>query len=256
MRWHKIKSLMYRDFTVIKRVKFRSIEIVYFPITTIVIWGLFAVYARQLAVEAGLIVLIVNIFWAFAHLAQVTSNILMMEDIWSGSLRQVLLSGISEFEYIIARLLTSMTSSIFMVIVMTGLALMFGINFFALNMFLLIGITLLCSLALAVIIAAMILFAGREYSFLTWSAIQLFIMFSAPFFPKEMFPKFLLYLSYVMPFTAIFEAARAFSTTGIVQAGQLWWGLAVAVGYFTLSWPLYYLAFRRAKKTGMLARMY
>jgi ABC-type multidrug transport system permease subunit len=247
---------MYRDSVVLRRVSFRIVEIIYFPITTIVIWGLFAVYARELAVEAGLIVLIINIFWAFAHLAQTTSNVLMMEDIWSGSLRQLFLSGLTEFEYLIARLMSSTVSSLFMVIVLTALSLFFGINFFSVDMFILIGVTLIASLSLAVIIAAMILFAGREYTFLTWSAIQLFIMFSAPFFPKEMFPKALLYFSYVMPFTAIFEAARAFSMTGVVQTSLIWWGLVVAIGYFVVSWPLYYLSFRRAKKTGMLARMY
>ena len=256
MRWRKIKALIYRDSIAVRRVKFRIMEIIYFPITTIIIWGLFAVYARELAVEAGLIVLIINIFWAFAHVAQTTSNVLMMEDIWSGSLKQIMLTGISEFEYIIARLITASVSSTIVVLLLTVLSLtLFDINFFQPDIIFLIGITLLGSISLAIIIAAMIFYMGREYGFLVWSAIQLFIMFSAPLFPKELFPKALLYLSYVMPFTAVFEAARGFSITGTVSTGTLWWGLAVVVGYFIISWPLYYLSFRRAKRTGMLARM-
>ena len=247
---------MYRDSLVIRRVSFRILEIIYFPITTIVIWGLFAVYARQMAAEAGLIVLIINIFWAFAHLAQTSSNVLMMEDIWSGSLKQVLLTGITEFEYLVARMLTASITSTFMVVALITLSLLFGINFFQTDLIFLILITLVGSMALAVIVAAMIFYMGREYGFLVWSAIQLFIMFSAPFFPKEMFPKAILYLSYLMPFTAVFEAARGFSVTGTVPAGLLWWGAAVVVSYFIISWPLYYLSFRRARKTGMLARMH
>jgi ABC-type polysaccharide/polyol phosphate export permease len=256
MRWRKISALMYRDSIALRRVQFRIVEITYFPITTVLIWGLFAVYARQMAAEAGLIVLIINIFWAFAHIAQTTANALMMEDVWSGSLKQILLTGITEFEYIIARLMTSAITSVVMVAILTSLALLFQINFFKLDMLMLIGITLLGSLALAVIIAATIFYMGREYGFLVWSVIQLFIMFSAPFFPKEIYPKALLYLSYVMPFTAIFEAARNFSLTGTVPHMLLWWGLAVTVGYFVISWPLYWLSFRRAKRTGMLSRMH
>ena len=256
MRWMKIKALMYRDSITVRRVKFRIMELVYFPITTIIIWGMFAVYARQLAVEAGLIVLIINIFWAFAHLAQSTTNVMMMEDIWSGSLKQILLTGISEFEYIIARMLTSAISSTIVVLVLISLALLFGINFFRVDMIFLILITLLGSMALAVIVAATIFRLGREYSFLVWSAIQLFIMFSAPFFPKEMFPKAILYISYVMPFTAVFEAARAFSTTGAFAPHLLWWGLAVCAGYFVIAWPMFALSFRSAKKNGTLARMH
>ncbi|MBW2964119.1 ABC transporter permease [Candidatus Woesearchaeota archaeon] len=256
MRWQKIKALMYRDSIAVRRVQFRVMEIVYFPITTIIIWGLFAIYARQLAAEAGLIVLIINIFWAFAHLAQTTTNVLMMEDIWSGSLKQILMTGITEFEYITARLLTSTIASSVIVTVMMSLAYLFGMNFFRTDMVLLILITLLGSVALAIIVAAVVFYMGREYGFMVFSAMQLFIMFSAPFFPKEIFPKALVYVSYVMPFTAVFEAARAFSTTGIVQAYQLWWGVAVCLGYFIIAWPLYGLAFKRAKKNGTLARMY
>jgi ABC-type polysaccharide/polyol phosphate export permease len=167
-----------------------------------------------------------------------------------------LFCGITEFEYIRARMITSSIASSIVVVLLTGLALPFGINFFKPGIISLIGITLLGSLALALVVAALILFLGREYSFMCWSAIQLFIMFSAPFFPKEIFPKAILYLSYVMPFTAVFEAARAFSVTGTVAVHLLWWGFAVAAGYFVLAWPLYYLSFRRAKRTGMLARMH
>ncbi|MFH1063660.1 MAG: hypothetical protein V1729_01115 [Candidatus Woesearchaeota archaeon] len=256
MRIGKILAIMYRDSICLRRIKFRLMDIIYFPLTTLIIWGLFAVYSRELAAEAGLIVLIINIFWNFAHVSQTTSNILMMEDVWSGSFKQVLLCGVSEFEYMIARILSSTIASTFVIMMMTSLSLLFGINFFSVPTFLLILITLIGSLALSVIIAAFVIFAGREYGFLVFSASQLFIMLSAPFFPKEIFPKAILYLSYVMPFTAVFEAARIFSTTGIVHSNLIWWGAAVAIGYFIISWPLYYLSFRRARKTGMLARMH
>lgn len=256
MRLLKIKALMYRDFLAIRRVKYRSVELIYFPITTIIIWGLFAVYSREMVAEAGLILLIINIFWAFAHLAQTTSNILIMEDIWSGSLKQIFLCGISEFEYLIARMLTATIASTIMTLLLITLALPFGINFFKPIMALLIAITLIGSLALAVLVASMVFYLGREYGFLVWSAIQLFIMLSAPFFPKEIFPKAILYISYVMPFTAVFEAARAFSIGAPVENYLLWWGLAVNMGYFIFSWPIYHYCFRRAKITGMLSRMY
>jgi len=255
MRWSKIAALMYRDSIVIRRVKFRIMDIIYFPLTTLIIWGLFAIYSRQMAAEAGLIVLIINIFWNFAHVAQTTSNVLMMEDIWSGSFKQVLLSGISEFEYITARLLSSGITSIFVVLMLTSLSLLLDINFFSVHTIFLILITLIGSLSLAILIAAFVVFAGREYGFLVFSAMQLFIMLSAPFFPKEIFPKVLVYLSYIMPFTAVFEAARAFSTTGTVPLNLLLWGAAVTLGYFVFAWPMYYLSFRRSKRTGMLARM-
>lgn len=256
MRWAKISAMMYRDSLIIRRVKYRLVEIVYFPITTVLIWGLFAIYSREMAAEAGLIVLIINMFWAFAHLSQVTTNILMMEDIWSGSLKQLLLTGVTEYEYMVARMMSSAIVTIMMVGVLTTFAIPFGLHFFSIGMMMLIGITILASMALAVIVASMVFTLGREYGFLVWSSIQLFIILSAPFFPKEIFPKAILYLSYVMPFTAVFQAARSFITTGAIQTGLLWWGFSVAAAYFIAGWFIYRVAFRRAKKTGMLSRLF
>lgn len=256
MRWHKITALMYHDSLAIRRVRYRIMDLVYFPITTIIIWGLFSIYSRNLAPAAGLIVFIINIFWAFAHLAQSTTNVLMMEDIWSGSQKQLFMSGITEFEYITARLLSATISSTAIIIMLVSLSLLFGINFFHISMLLLIIITLIGSLALAIIVAALVFYLGREYGFLVWSAMQLFIMLSAPFFPKETFPKILVYISYAMPFTAVFEAARGFVMTGTIATNTLIWGFCVAMVYFAISWPIYYFSFKRARKIGMLAKMH
>lgn len=256
IRWYKIKSLVLRDSVALRKVKWRPIEIFYFPITTILIWGLFAIYSRQMAAEAGMITLIINIFWAFGHISQTTSNILMMEDIWSGSFRQVLLTGITKFEYLLARLLTATVTAIIVVLILSLMALPFGLNLFQPLTLVLIGITLLGSLSLAVLIATLILCLGREYGFLVFSVLQLFIMLSAPFFPKEIFPKVILYISYAMPFTAVFEAARSLAMTGSFDPSLLLWGFVVVLGYFIIGWPLYHLAFNRARRSGMLARMF
>ena len=98
MKWHKIAALMYVDFLLIKNSKWRLIEAFYFPLTTVLIYGLFALSVQSHALEAGLIVLVVNIMWAFAQIAQSHVNLAINEDSWSGSLKQIFISGISDFE--------------------------------------------------------------------------------------------------------------------------------------------------------------
>lgn len=257
MKLNNIFAVVCNDFLVIRRVKYRLLELLYFPLSSVLIWGLFALYSRKLAVEAGLIVLVINVFWSFAHLAQQQANILMMEDVWSSSFRQVLVSGVSELEYTIAKLIVSSTAAIPITGLLIIVANAFGAPFFANFKIVLMmaGIGLLGSLALAVFVTGLIMAFGREYGFLSWSLLQLFIFFSAPFYPPAIFPAAIRWITYLMPFTRLFEAGRAIATNTPVSREIIMSAFIVAAAYFILAWPFLLWAFKYARKTGVLARI-
>jgi ABC-type polysaccharide/polyol phosphate export permease len=257
MRLNNVFAVVQNDARVIKRVKWRILEITYFPLTTILIWGLFAQYSKQFAVEAGLIVLVVNLFWSFCHLAQQQANILIMEDLWSLSIKHVLVSGVSEFEYILAKLITSTSAAVIVGTLLVLVANAFGAPLLAniKTVALVAGIALLGSLALAIAIAGSVMMMGREYGFLSWSMLQLFIFFSAPFYSPSIFPSAIRWITGIMPFTRIFEAARAIATGTPVPSTLLWHAFFVTATYFILAWPYYYYCFKKTRKSGMLARI-
>ncbi len=257
MRLNNVLAVVQNDARVIKRVKWRLLEITYFPLTSILIWGLFALYSREFAVEAGLIVLIVNLFWSFCHLAQQQANILIMEDLWSLSIKHVLVSGVSEFEYLMAKLITSTSAAVVIGTLLVLVANAFGAPLLAnIKIVVLIAlIALLGSLSLAIGIAGTVMMMGREYGFLSWSMLQLFIFFSAPFYSPSIFPSAIRWITEIMPFTRIFEAARAIATGAPIPSALLWSAFFVTATYFALAWPYYYFCFRRTRKSGMLARI-
>ena len=257
MKLNRIKALIYRDFLILTRAKWRIVETIYFPVTTILIWGFFALYSETIAVQAGLIVLIVNIFWNFAYIAQSTANMQIMEDIWAGSLKQLFLSGITEFDYIIARLVTATIMSLIVMALILGISFFFTPSIFLKpeELAILTLVTLIGSMALSVIIASINVSTGREYGFFAWTVLQLFILLSAPFNPVELFPKFLQYISYVMPFTFIFEGARNLVLIGQIGNDIFLKSMISVTVYFIIGWPIYYLAFKRARRTGILAKL-
>ena len=257
MKWYKIRALMYRDFMIFRNIKWKFVQFFYFPITTVIIWGLFAVFVKDMAAEAGLVVLVVNIFWQFANLAQNTINTQMMEDVWSGSFRPVMSSGISAMEYLGARILSATITAIGIIALMLLVGIPFGLGIYYSNMLVflyLIGLSLVSSIALAIVISAIIIVLGREYGFLSWSALHLFILFSAPFYPASIFPEALQALAQVMPFTNVFEGVRAI-TSGAVPTTLLVNGTLVTIGYVVFSIPLYIWVFERARKNGKLVKL-
>lgn len=259
MRWYKIRALMFRDSLILLKSKFRLAELIYFPLTTIIIWGLFAVFTRDFSAETGLMVLAVNVFWSFSHLSQLTINIQINQDFWSGSFRQVMASGFTKFEYISARILSSASASVGIMTIMILVAVAFGLGIFieqigftiALSLISLIG-----SIALSIIVASLIITLGREYAFLAWTVLHGFVLLSAPLYPLEILPKFFQYVAYVMPFTNVFSGVRSLIGTGTIPAEMLLSGLGVAVIYLAVSIPLYHYSYKRSIKNGTLARMF
>ncbi len=258
MRLHKIFALLYHDALVFSRVKWRLVETFYFPITSIIIWGFFALYMKQFALEAGLMVLALNIFWNFAYIAQSNTNMQMMEDTWSGSLKQIFLSGINEFEYLVARIIFSTIVSIVVLVLLVAVSFGFGLSIITTHLglvILLFAMTLLASIAMSVLVAAIVITMGKEYGFLAWTILQLFILLSAPFFSVDVFPEPLRAISAVMPYTAIFENARSLVINGTTSNPLLIIGIEIALIYLIISLPLYKLAFDRARRTGYLVKL-
>jgi len=258
MRWYKLKALMKRDFQISVRAKWRFAELFYFPLSTVIIWGLFAVFTRDFSASTGLMVLAINVFWSFSYLSQSNTNMLMNQDHWSGSLKQVLASGISEFEYISARIISSTIMALIVMIVMLFVSLGFGLGIFfeqpGITMAL-IGVTLFGSIAMSIIVAALIMYLGREYSFLAWTLLQIFILLSAPLYPLTILPEVLQTVALAMPYTQVFLGVRMLIDVGTVPVYVFVNGILVVFVYLILSIPIYYLSFRRARKNGMLVDM-
>lgn len=257
MRLNNIAAVVKNDVQVIRSVKLRLLEITYFPLATVLIWGLFSLYSRQYAPQAGLIVLIANLFWTFSQLAQQQANILIMEDLWTLSIKHVFVAGVTEVEYILAKLFTSTVIAVTVTAVLIVIANAFGAPMFANlpTVAFLAGTALLGSLALAVMIAGTVMMLGREYAFLSWSSLHFFILFSGPFYSTTVFPSGIRWISELMPFTSVFEGARALATGAPVTSALLTHALIVALAYFVLAWPYYAWAFWRARKTGTLAKV-
>ena len=252
--FQKIKALVYRDFLIFRRSKWRLTETFYFPITAIVIWGFFALHSKGFHFESGIVVLIVSVLWNFGQVGQTSVNIQMLQDVWSGSLKQLLLSGISEMDYMVSRLITS---SIISVLVMSFLLVIthFFLEGFPEPFSIIVIIsffTLITSLSLGVLITGIIANLGKTYSFLAWTALQALVLLSAPFFPREYFPGFLQHVSAIMPFTHIFQAAKDYSVGNPVTWHYVF---IVTLAYAIIVWPIYIYLFRLAKRTGKLVAL-
>lgn len=258
MKFRKIKALMYSDWLITSGNKGRAMESFFFPISTVIIYGLFSLFITDKSFEAGMIILIVNILWSFAYLMQGHINMLLNEEMWSGSIKQTLMTGVSGGEYILARILTSLILSLLVMIVMISMSVfLFNSTIFVTQWFaflLIITSILIASTSLAIFIAAGTIALGHEYGFVAWSGMQVLVMLSAPFYPVSVYPFFMQPLVSIMPFTYTFEAARTV-ISGIPDMNIIMQSMGVSIIYLLLSIPFYIYIYKLAKKKGWLVRL-
>lgn len=260
MNFNRIIALISYDFSLIKGSKWRQVESFYFPITSLIIWGLFTIYVREFALQAGLIILVVQIFWNFSYLSQSTVSSQIMEDIWSRSLREILTTPLKPYEFLIARCITSILRSFLtLFVILIGAYFLFNIDFIVSNfsfVFSLAVLSMLSSIGLGIIVSSLVLKFGAEYGFLSWTFLQLFMVLSAPFYPMTIFPEPLLTVAKLMPYTWIFESIKNFINTNTVNFSFLLHALIVSLGYFIISFPLFFYTFEKAREKGRLIRLW
>ena len=257
MNFNHIKSLIKRDFCTFRNSKWKWLEVFYFPITSIIIWGLFALWTKELGSLAGKIALTVNIFWSYLFVVQSSADYEVNEDMWGRSGRNVFAAGITHWEYITAHCLFSVIISLPVFFLMLLIAhSIFGINllflFPAYTIHLML-FTIFLGITWAIIIAGLLVLLGRELNFITWSFLQLFIMLSFPLIPIENLPKVMQTFAKFMPFTPLFSAARKIAV-GITSSLAKGWMIALI--YFIFALIFYELAFHFARKTGRLAKAF
>lgn len=258
MNLRRILAVIRRDFWIIRKIRYGTIRVFYFPITMILIWGFFVNWARDIAVELAFILLAVNIFWQLAQHTQGGTNIQIMEDRWSESYKQIVLTPIRPIEYLFGKfafaIILSLTSFT-IIYLMAYLFFHFTVLAEQLVSFIILSsIMLIASLGIATIVESFILVLGNEYGFLSWSSTQLIILLSAPFFPMTTYPLLLQGVSAVMPYTWVFEGVRALVNTGVLDSVLLLRAFVVAFLYLTLSIVFYNRMFEKARMEGKLVK--
>jgi ABC-type polysaccharide/polyol phosphate export permease len=257
MKFYRIAALVARDYKIFLKSRWRWLEFFYFPITSLIIWGLFAIWTGEFASIAGIVALVINVFWSYAYIVQSTVNLSINEDAWHGEAHHLFISGIGKWEYLFARIIFSLLISSVNLLIMIVVTHFFFFNLFNLffHVILLSSLTAIISITLAIFIAGLIFMLGRDFSWLAWSALQFFILFSFPLSPLEILPPSLQAIAKIMPYGELFEGTRNLLLNkpwveNIISTSF------VALIYLIIGCAVYKFGFDYSRKTGKFAKMF
>ena len=265
----RIWGLLYRHLALYRRSWPRLLELAYWPVLQMCIWGFTArfVAARiagtpggtlHAAELAGAALLGGVLLWEVALRSQMGVAISFMEEIWSRNLGHVFVSPLRPWELVSALLVMSVIRMLAGVLPAILVAwLLYAFNLFALGpvVVLFFANLMMMGWAVALAVVSLILRHGAGAEALAWSVLFGLTPFAAVFYPVTVLPGAMQAVAFVVPASHVFEGMRAALLLGVVRWDQLALAFGLNLVWLGAAALLFARQFRAARERGALVSM-
>lgn len=257
----RILAYTIRHLYLYKRSLPRLMEVFYWPLLDLVVWGFISVYLTE---HRGSLPEFITFFigalilWDILFRSQQGISVSFLEDMWSRNLLNVFVSPLSPAEYILSLLLLSLIKLLLTSAVMVLLAwLLYSFNIFVLGLPLipLVANLVVMGWAVGIVTTALIMRFGQEAEVLAWGIALLFQPVSAVFYPVEVLPGVLKKIAFFIPSAHVFEGMRKVIANGAFPAEELLRAGVLNAAYILLSIVYFWWNFRKVKEKGLLAKV-
>ena len=261
MSLRHIWGLTLRYMYLYKRSLPRVLEIVFWPLMDLLVWGFLTVYLTGSGGAApNLVTFLIGamIFWDVFYRAQQGVSLAIVEDIWGRSLLNIFIAPVRMSEVIAATYLVGLGKILLTVTIMSVLAFAFyDFNIFQVGLMLgpFFANLLLTGWAMGLITTAIILRFGQAVEALVWGIPFLLQPFSAVFYPVSVLPGWLQPVAWCLPTTYVFEGMRAVLRSGEMNGALLLWAFGLNVVYLILGGLFFNWMVHLARERGLLAKL-
>lgn len=226
----------------------------------IVLWGFITKYLNAVASPSFNFVptlLGAVLLWDF--FARVMQGITMafFEDVWSRNFLNFFATPLSISEYVGGLVLSSIATSsvglVVMVVLSTGV---FGLSFFTYGVMLVpfFLVLFLFGIALGIVGISLVLRFGPASEWFVWPIPALLSPFAGVFYPVATLPRWMQYVSHLLPPSYVFEGMRQIVLGRTVSSALIAGGACLSVLYIVVASWLFARTYRHAVRTGLIAR--
>jgi ABC-2 type transport system permease protein len=251
--------MMYRHLALYRRSWPRLLELAYWPVLQMCIWGFTASFlaARMgspVAIAAGTLLGGV-LLWEVALRSQMGVAISFLEELWSRNLGHVFVSPLRPWELVAALI----GMSIVRMAAGVAPAILLAWALYAFNLFALGPILVLFFINLMVMgwwvslgVVSLILRHGAGAEALAWSVLFGLTPFSAVFYPVSILPVWVQPIALALPSAHVFEGMRAVLLTGTIEWGHMAWAFGLNALWLAAAVAVFAQQFRQARVRGAL----
>ena len=255
----RVWGLMYRHLALYRRSWPRLLELAYWPVLGMCIWGFTATFIASRMGSGGAIALSALLggvlLWEVCLRSQMGMAISFLEELWSRNLGHVFVSPLRPWELVAALIGMSFLRTAIGV----GPAILLAWVFYAFNLFTLGPILILFFVNLMILgwavalgVVSLILRHGAGAEPLAWSVLFGLAPFSAVFYPVSILPAAVQPIALALPSAHVFEGMRAVLQTGIVPWHHLVWAFGLNMIWLAAASALFAWQFHQARVRGAL----
>jgi len=255
----RIWGMMYRHLALFRRSWPRVVELMYWPVLQMIVWGFVTAYvagvqSNTAGVAAGVLLGGV-LLWEVALRSQMGFAISFLEEIWSRNLGHVFVSPLRPWELVAALVGMSAIRMLTGVLPAVLLAwLLYGFGLFALGpvVVLFFAALMIMGWAVALGVTSLILRHGAGAEAFAWSVLFGLTPVSAVFYPVSVLPAWLQPVSLAIPAAHVFEGMRAALLENRIAWGHLGAAFGLDLVLVAIMALVFMRQFRLARERGAL----
>ena len=255
----RVWGLMYRHLALYRRSWPRVLELMYWPVLQMLVWGfvtawLAGVQNNTASVTAGVLLGGV-LLWEVTLRSQMGFAISFLEEIWSRNLGHIFVAPLRPAELVAGLVAMSMVRTAIGVGPAILLAfLLYGFGLWTLGPVLVLYFAALMAMgwAVALGVTALILRHGAGAEALAWGVLFGLAPFSSVFYPVSVLPGWLQPISLAIPATHVFEGMRAALLDGRLAWDHLAYAFVLDLIWLGLAAWLFMAQFQAARVRGAL----
>jgi len=224
----RIWGMVYRHLALYRRSWPRVLELMYWPVLQMVVWGFVTAYLAGVQGSPGTLaagmLLGGALLWEVALRSQMGFSISFLEEIWSRNLGHVFVSPLRPRELVAGLMVMSVIRVVVGVLPAVLLAwLLYAFGLFAMGPVVVafFAALLMMGWAVALGVTSLILRYGAGAEALAWSVLFGLTPFSAVFYPVSVLPAWLQPVALSLPAAHVFEGMRAALLDGSIAWGHL-----------------------------------
>ena len=261
MKWHRINALLYRHLYLIMRSFPRLLDIFYWPVADLLLWGFLSLYIEKFQLNSVNIVTILLggiVLWGIFYQAQQAISVAFLEEVWEKNLLNIFVSPLTIFEFLFSTLLLGVVKMVLVGVVLGALAfLLYSFDIFSLGFALIPFLLnlLVFGWTVALFSMAIILRFGTSAQVLAFGFLLIIQPFSAVFYPVSVLPQAIQFIAYLLPPTYVFEGMRAVLAGGSLSAHFVLLAAVSNALFLVVVMTYFYRTFNWVKKKGRLLKL-
>ena len=240
----------------------RLLDLFFWPVMELLVWGFFTVYLRQNSLDgAGRVMLVlINglIFWDILFRSQQAVSLAFMEELRTRNVLNLLISPLRAIEWVTgASLYGLLKTGIIVGVLITLATILYAFQLGALGFYFvpLAFNLLLFGYGMGLFTTGLLLRWGHAAEALIWGIPFLIQPFSAIFYPLSVYPRWLKPFCLLLPSTWAMEGMRGAVLTGALDWRSFAWSLGLNAVYTTAFTIFCARMLERGRVTGQLVRM-